>query len=114
MNAAPNTTVILAAMPYGLRWDKGAMFRADELGLFERKRPGIGLAAAAKYVWCMGPSALRDSFTTPEAVAEAFPPLSELGTIWSAINAAVAASKEDGEKKDAGSTSGRSPASSSA
>ncbi len=114
MNAAPNTTVLLAGSPYALRWDKGAMFRADELGLFERKRPGIGLASAAKYVWCMGPAALRDRFVTPEAVAEAFPPFNELAGVWSAINAAVAASKEDGEKKDAGSTNGHLPASSSA
>lgn len=114
MEAPPNTTVVLDGVPYGLRWNKGSMYRADELGLFERKRPGIGLAAAAKYVWCMGPAAIRERFVTPEAVAEVFPPLSELGSIWSAINAAVALSKEDGEKKDAGSTSGRSPASSSA
>lgn len=112
MKAGPNTTVILGGIPFGLRWDKGAMFRADDLGLFERRKPGIGLAAAAKYVWCMGPAGLRERYATPEAVAEAFPKLTQLGEIWEAINAAVALSKEDGEKNGDGSTSGPSPASS--
>ena len=113
MQAPANTTVILAGTPYGLKWDKGAMFRADDIGLFERRRPGIGLAAGAKYVWCMGPAALREKFTTPEAVGEAFPDVSDIGEIWQAINNAVAASKGANEKKDVGSTSGPLPASSS-
>lgn len=112
MQASPNTTVILDGVPYGLRWDKGALFRADEMGLFDRRKAGIGVAAAAKYVWAMGPVALRERFATPENVAEAFPEVSEMTGIWSAINAAVELSRSSDPKKNGGLTNGPSPASS--
>lgn len=114
MNAPPNTVVILAGTPYALKWDKGAMYRADELGLFDRRKPGLGIAAAAKYLWAMAPAACRERFPTPLEVAEALPPMEELPAVWEAINNAVAAGREGDEKKAGGSTSGRLPASSSA
>ena len=112
MQAPANTVVILGGVPYQLRWDKGAMFRADSLGLFDANKPGIGFAAAIKYVWCMAPAALRDKYATPEALADVFPDAPEIGEIWQAINNAVEAGKGGSEKNGAGSTSGPLPASS--
>lgn len=111
VKAPPNTVVVLGGTPYQLRWDKGAMFRADEIGLFEKRKPGIGIAAGAKYIWAMGPASLRETYATPEAVAEAFPD-GGLRELWEAINNAVAAAKETTPKNGNGSTSGLSPASS--
>ncbi len=112
MNAPPNTVVVLDGTPYQLRWDKAAMFRADEIGLFDRKRPGIGLAQAAKYVFAMLPAAARERYTTPEAVAVVMPPLVE---VHATISAALEAGREaTSEKNVFGSTSGPLPASSSA
>lgn len=112
MNAPPNTVLILDGHPYQLRWDKAAMFRADEIGLFDRKKPGIGLAQAAKYVWAMLPAAGRERHATPEAVAVAMPPLVE---VQAAIGATLEAGREaTSEKNVFGSTSGPLPASSSA
>lgn len=114
MNAPPNTVVILAGTPYALKWDKGAMYRADELGLFDRKKMGLGIAAAAKYLWAMAPAACRERFASPVEVAEALPSLAEMPAIWDTINNAVNSGREGDEKKAAGSTSGPLPASSSA
>lgn len=110
MNAPPNTVIILAGVPYQLRWDKRAMFRADEIGLFaKRAKPGLGLALGAKYVWAMLPDAGREKHPTPEDVAAVLPPLAEA---WEIVNNAVAAGRETSEKNGRGSTNGPSPASS--
>jgi hypothetical protein len=51
---APQAVIILGGSePCQLRWDKAAMFRADECGVFTTK--GVGFAKAAKYVWAMLP-----------------------------------------------------------
>jgi hypothetical protein len=107
---APQAVIILGGSePCQLRWDKAAMFRADECGVFTTK--GVGFAKAAKYVWAMLPDTQRVSaFPTPEAVATALPPLDE---VWPAINAAIKAAGEGMSPKNVyGSTSGRSPSSS--
>lgn len=94
--------------PVELKWDKIAMFRADEAGVFTTK--GIGFARAAKYVWAMLPEAERLRYPSPEAVAEAIP---ELTKVWAAIDAAIKASGEGMSPKNVyGSTSGRTPSSS--
>lgn len=106
----PNTVVILGGQPYQLRWDKAAMFRADEIGLFEKRKPGIGLAGAAKYVWCMIPAEGRERFAAPVDVATVLPPLAEA---WETITNAIDAGKEGTSAKNVfGSTSGPLPASS--
>ncbi len=109
MQAPANTVLILDGTPYQLRWDKRAMFRADEVGLFSKREPGLGLATGAKYVWAMMPDAGRSKLKTPEDVANAMPPLSE---VWEAINNAIAAGSDVFEKNVLGSTSGLLPASS--
>lgn len=112
MDAPPNTVLVLEGTPYQLRWDKAAMFRADELGLFERRRPGIGLALMAKYVHAMLPDAGRERYATPQAVAVALPPLAEVqGVVENALDAGKEATSA---KNVFGSTNGRLPASSSA
>lgn len=111
MSDLKNVVVILGGTPYALKWDKGAMYRADELGLFEKRKPGIGLAAAAKYVWCMAPAALRERCAGPEQVAELLD-VAALRDVWDAINNAVSASRDVPEKNGNGSTNGPSPASS--
>lgn len=106
----PNTVLILGGTPYKLVWDKAAMFRADEIGVFGKRRPGIGLAQAAKYVWCMLPAGGREALQSPEEVAVALPALTE---VWVAVNNAIAAGGEATDPKNVvGSTSGRSRASS--
>lgn len=109
MQAPPNTVLILAGVPCQLRWDKRALFRADEVGLFTKREPGLGLATGAKYVWAMMPDAAREKHPTPEDVAAIMPPLPE---VWEAINNAIAAGRDVFEKNVLGSTSGPSPASS--
>lgn len=109
LKAPPNTVVILGGTPYRLSWDKGAMYLADELGLFEKRKPGLGLAVGAKYVWAMAPEAAREKYPTPKAIAEV---LGELSEVWDAINNAVALAKDTGPKNASGSTNGPSPASS--
>lgn len=105
-----SATVIISGEIVPLRWDKGAMFRADELGLFDKRKPGIGLAAGAKYIWVMAPEAIRERFATPSALAEVMPPLKDA---WAAINQAVDEGKDRTDAKNVfGSTSGHSPASS--
>jgi hypothetical protein len=107
---SPQAVVILGGSePCQLIWDKAAIYRADEAGVFTTK--GIGFARAAKYVWAMLPAAQRAStFPTPEAVAEALPPLDK---VWPAIDAAIKAGGEGVAPKNVfGSTSGPSPSSS--
>jgi len=112
VNAPPNTVVVLDGTPYQLRWDKAAMFRADEIGLFGKHLPGVGLARAAKYVWAMLPETGRTKYAQPVHVAEALPPLAE---VWPTINNAIKVAGPGAEPKNVvGSTSGPSPASSSA
>lgn len=108
MSGAANTVLVLEGVPYPLRWDKGAMFHADDIGLFDRRRPGMGLAAAAKYVWCMLPASAQLKYADPKAVAVVLPPLKDA---WDVINNAIAAGA-DVAKNVVGSTSGHSPASS--
>jgi hypothetical protein len=104
-----STTVTLGGESYVLRWDKGAMFDADEAGVWSGK-PGIGLASAAKYVWAMLPPGGRQKFPTPRDVFKALGPITE---VWPAINNAIAAGGEDTDpKKVYGSMNGPSPASS--
>jgi hypothetical protein len=99
----------LEAETYLLRWDKGAMFRADDCGLWSGKQ-GLGFAAAAKYLWSMLPSTGRSRYPTPEDVARVMPPLNEA---WPVINSAVAAGGEGTDPKNVfGSTSGPSQSSS--
>lgn len=104
-----STTIKLAGKPYVLKWDKGAMFDADEVGVYTGKQ-GAGLAMAAKYVWAMLPPAGRKAYPTPRDVFKDLPPLAEA---WPIINAALDAGHEDTDPKNVfGSTSGRSRASS--
>lgn len=91
-----------------LVWDKLAMYRADECGVFTTK--GTGFARAAKYVWAMLPTEMRVRFASPEQVAGALPPL--IG-VWPAIEAAINAAGEGMSPKNVfGSPSGLSPSSS--
>lgn len=107
---APNTVLILRGEPYQLRWDKGAMFRADELGVFGKSKPGIGLAKAAKYVCAMLPKEGREKYPEPQDVAAVLPPLAE---VWPIVNSAIEAAGETCDPKNViGSTNGRSPSSS--
>ncbi len=106
----PNTVIILGSKPYKLTWDKAAMFRADEIGVYEKRKPGIGLALTAKYVWAMLPDEGRDQFATPQAVAVAMPPLREVNAI--ASNAIEAGKEATDPKNVFGSTNGRKPSSS--
>lgn len=103
------TITLNGAEPCTLIWNKGAMFRADECGVFTTK--GLGFARAAKYVWAMLPDSHRRLFPSPEAVAEVLPPVT---TVSPVIDAAIAAAGEDMSAKNVfGSMSGPSPASSS-
>lgn len=109
-NPRVSTTVVLGGEPYVLRWDKGAMFDADEVGLWSGK-PSAGPAHWAKYLWAMLPPAGRLKFPTPRDVFRAMPPIAEVVPI---INAALEQADESVDpKKVYGSTSGPSPASSS-
>ena len=104
-----SNTIKLGAESYQLTWDKGAMFRADECGVWSGKR-GLGIASACKYLWAMIPADGRRRYESPEDLAKDLPPLNEA---WPAINAAIAAGKEDtNPKKVFGSTSGPSQSSS--
>ncbi len=103
------TEIKIAGDVYQLRWDKGAMFRADECGLWSGKE-GLGFAAAAKYLWSMLPAAGRNKYRTPEDVARDMPALND---VWPIINQAVAAGGESTDPKNVfGSTSSPSPSSS--
>lgn len=94
--------------PVPLAWDKGAMFRADDCGLYETK--GIGFARACKYVWCMAPDSVRRAYPAPEALAKVMPPLAE---VWVAVNGVIAAAGEEMSPKNVfGSASGRGRSSS--
>lgn len=105
-----SATVQLGGAPYVLRWDKGAIFRADELGVWGTQDNGMGFSRAAKYLFAMLPDAARRKYTSPERIAEVMPPLVE---VLPAINAAIAAAGEDVDpKKLVGSTNGLSPESS--
>jgi hypothetical protein len=104
-----STTIKLAGSPFVLKWDKGAMYDADEVGVYSGKQ-GAGLAMAAKYVWAMLPPAGRKLYPTPRDVFSALPPLSE---VWPVITAALDAGEKDTDLKNVfGSTSGRGRASS--
>lgn len=97
--------IILDGTSYPLVWNRGAMFRADELDVFHSPA-GTGFAQAAKYVWCMLPAAARATYPSPEAVAEVLPPATEA---LKAVNAAIAAGAEDTDpKRVLGLTNGRS------
>lgn len=107
MKTSSNIT-LKGEKPCVLVWNKSAMFRADECGLFSTK--GIGFAKAAKYVWSMLPDTLRKKYSGPEDVAEVMPSIAECS---SAIDAAISEAGEGMTAKNVfGSTSGRSPASS--
>lgn len=100
---------LAGAEPCALVWNRAAMFRADECGVFSGK--SIGFAKAAKYIWAMLPASHRVQFPTPEAVAEAMPTVEEVNAL---IDAAISAAGEDmSPKKVFGSMSGPSRASSS-
>lgn len=91
-----------------LVWDKAAMCRADDCGLFATK--GVGFARAVKYVWSMLPAAARGRFPSHEDLANALPPVAEIGPV---VDAAIAAAGEGMSAKNVfGSTSGRLPSSS--
>lgn len=112
MSKAPtgNPVLLLGGKPHKLTWDRGAMFLADELGVFSSAKPGLGLARAAKYVFVMLTDEARDRFGTPRELAKHLPPLSET---WPAINAAIiAGGPETNPKNVVGSTSGPSQSSS--
>lgn len=110
VKAPPNTVIILTGHPYKLTWDKAAMFRADEIGVYEKRKPGIGLALMAKYVWAMLPDAGRERFAIPQEVAVAMPSLREVQDI---VENAMDAGKEATDPKNVfGSTNGRKPSSS--
>lgn len=107
--AKPAPPLELAGLgPVPLAWDKAAMFRADEAGVFTTK--GIGFAKAVKYAWCMVPDKVRAAYPTPEALADIVPPVT---AIWASVNPAIVAAGEGMSPKNVfGSTSGRSPSSS--
>lgn len=88
---------------FALTWDKGAIFRADSVGLWSGDG-GIGFASAARYIWAMLPASGRKTYATPEAVAQVMPALNDA---WPVINAAVADGGEGTDPKNVfGSTSG--------
>lgn len=104
----PKVTLAGHNSPVTLVWDKAAMFRADELGVFTTK--GIGFARAIKYVWCMLPDTVRTQYATPVDLAKDMPPLLNA---WDAINSAISQSGEEMSPKNVyGLTSGRSQSSS--
>ena len=110
MSNQPNPTITLKNLPYKLTWNKGAMFRADEVGAYDRKRSTIGFAQMCKYLWALGPDALRTKYPTPESLANDVPTTTEC---WNAINAAMAIAGEGMSPKNVvGSTSGPLPSSS--
>jgi hypothetical protein len=119
MSENKSTEITLGGTAYVLTWDKGAMYDADEVGVWAGKvQGGIGLAQAAKYVWAMLPPAGRAAYPTPRDVARVLPPLVE---VWPAINNALNGSTEDtrpgnvvGTVAPRGSMSGPSRSSSSA
>lgn len=103
--------ITLDGKDYELRWNRGAVFRADELGIYNSSK-SVGLADGAKYVFAMLPEDARRAYPTPAAVFEVLPALPET---WAAINAALKAGAEDTDpKKLFGSTNSRSRSSSSA
>lgn len=103
-------TITLAGREWPLVWNKGALFRADELNLFHQP-DGTGFTQGLKYLWCMLPDEARRLYPAPIKLAEVAPPIL---TVQTAINAAIqAAGEEMDEKKIVGSTNGLSPASSS-
>lgn len=104
----PRPLLLAGLGPVPLAWDKAAMFRADEAGVFTTK--GIGFARAVKYAWCLVPDSVRAAYPTPEALAQVVP---EVTAIWAAVNAAIGSAGEEMSPKNVfGSTSGRSPSSS--
>lgn len=111
MNTQPNPTITLKNLPYKLTWNKGAMFRADEVGAYETgKRGTIGFAQMCKYLWALGPAELRAKYPSPEAIADDVPTTVEC---WAAINAAMEIAGEGMSPKNVvGSTNGPSPSSS--
>jgi hypothetical protein len=120
MSDNKSTEITLGGTAYVLTWDKGAMYDADEVGVWAGKvQGGIGLAQAAKYVWAMLPPAGRAAYPTPRDVARVLPPLVD---VWPAINNALNNATEDTRPGNVvgtvagvnGSTSGPSPSSNSA
>lgn len=105
---APKLLALQQIGPVPLKWDKAAIFRADEIGVFTTK--GIGFARAVKYAWCMAPESVRRAYPTPEQLAEIVPSVVE---IWAVVDPVIASAAEEMSPKNVfGSASGPSPSSS--
>ena len=103
------TEIKIAGESYRLIWDKGAMFRADECGVWSGKT-GLGFATAAKYLWSMLSATGRQRYASPEDLARDMP---TLDIVWPLINTAITAGGESTDPKNVfGSTSGPSQSSS--
>ncbi len=90
--------LILAKLPCRLKWDKAAMFRADQAGLFDGNDESVlGFARACKYVWAMLPPDRRNAFKDPESIAPHLPALIE---VRKHINNALALAGEEMDPKN--------------
>lgn len=98
--------ILLAGVPYRLKWNRRAMFRADALGgcYSDSQEGSIGLARCAKLILAMLPDEGRAKFRTAEDVVDAMPSLVES---WEVVAAALKAGEAD-QKNVLGSTTGPS------
>lgn len=100
-----DAVIVIASQPYRLRWDRAAMYRADEAGAYaESTVNGLGFSQAAKLLWAMLPDDARKAYPAPQALAQVMPPVAD---VWAVI---VTAQELAGEgmdpKKLFGSTNG--------
>lgn len=110
MSPPTDTVLVIGGSPYKLTWDKAAMFRAEDAGVFDRSHDGVGFAKAVKYVWSMGPQGLRDKYASPEQLAYDIPPIAE---VWPKIQKAIDDAGDALSPKNViGSMNGPSPSSS--
>lgn len=104
-----DNVILLAGLPYRLKWDRSAMFYADEVGAFA---PGSrGFSRACKMVWAMMPEEGRAKYPKPSDVANVLPPLTEANAKISAAYEIAGESMDP--KKVFGSTTGPSSSPSS-
>lgn len=103
--------IVLDGQPCKIVWNRGAMFRADEVGAWaESTAAGLGFAQAAKLLYAMLPADRRSRWPSPEAVADVMP---DVKTTWDYLNQAMAQAGEEMDSKNVfGSTSGHGASSS--
>ncbi len=108
-------TVQLDGKLLPIRWDRVALFRADEIGLPELLASGkLGFSTLCKRVWVMLDDDGRKRFPSPEKVAAAMP-MSYAANAWEVVLRAYNESEgvADSPAKNAGGGIAPSPESSS-